>query len=215
MNIGKCGFFMRKDYGQIILFGMISIIILWIMKYVLPYFLPFAVALITVVPLHASFIRKGRADKKGRGIMAGGIVFILLLVIALVFVGLGTFMMSKAQTLIGNLGRVEQASFEVYVKEDILQPDGTGNYAVWLNGAGELLELQKDTKIETIITDWTGTASIKNLPLGTYYVKEVKAGNGTFLLNPEVKDFYQFTRDDVKLIDYQTHDQIKNIPVAV
>ena len=59
MNIGKCGFFMRKDYGQIILFGMISIIILWIMKYVLPYFLPFAVALITVVPLHASFIRKG------------------------------------------------------------------------------------------------------------------------------------------------------------
>lgn len=109
MNIGKCGFFMRKDYGQIILFGMISIIILWIMKYVLPYFLPFAVALITVVPLHASFIRKGRADKKGRGIMAGGIVFILLLVIALVFVGLGTFMMSKAQTLMGNLGRVEQA----------------------------------------------------------------------------------------------------------
>ena len=109
MNIGKCGFFMRKDYGQIILFGMISIIILWIMKYVLPYFLPFVVALITVVPLHASFIRKGRADKKGRGIMAGGIVFILLLVIALVFVGLGTFMMSKAQTLIGNLNRVEQA----------------------------------------------------------------------------------------------------------
>ena len=86
------------------------------------------------------------------------------------------------------LGRVEQASFEVYVKEDILQPDGTGNYAVWLNGAGELLELQKDTKIETIITDWTGTASIKNLPLGTYYVKEVKAGKGTFLLNPEVKE---------------------------
>ena len=36
-----------------------------------------------------------------------------------------------------------------------------------------------------------------------------------FWLNPEVKDFYQFTRDDVKLIDYQTHDQIKNIPVAI
>ena len=36
-----------------------------------------------------------------------------------------------------------------------------------------------------------------------------------FWLNPEIRDFYQFTRDDVKLIDYQTHDQIKNIPVAV
>ena len=36
-----------------------------------------------------------------------------------------------------------------------------------------------------------------------------------FWLNPEIRDFYQFKRDDVKLIDYQTHDQIKNIPVAV
>ena len=36
-----------------------------------------------------------------------------------------------------------------------------------------------------------------------------------FWLNPEIKDFYQFTRDDVALIDYETHEQIKNIPVAV
>ena len=36
-----------------------------------------------------------------------------------------------------------------------------------------------------------------------------------FWLNPEVKDFYKFTRDDVKLIDYETHEQIKNIPVAI
>ena len=36
-----------------------------------------------------------------------------------------------------------------------------------------------------------------------------------FWLNPEVKNFYDFTPDDVKLIDYETHEQIKNIPVAV
>ena len=36
-----------------------------------------------------------------------------------------------------------------------------------------------------------------------------------FWLNPEVTDFYAFTSDDVKLIDYETHDQIRNIPVAV
>lgn len=36
-----------------------------------------------------------------------------------------------------------------------------------------------------------------------------------FWLNPEVKDFYEFTRDDVKLLDYETHEQIKNIPVAI
>lgn len=36
-----------------------------------------------------------------------------------------------------------------------------------------------------------------------------------FWLNPEVKDFYDFTPDDVKLLDYETHEQIKNIPVAI
>ena len=36
-----------------------------------------------------------------------------------------------------------------------------------------------------------------------------------FWLNPEVKDFYQFTPDDVRLDDYVTGPQIKNIPIAV
>lgn len=34
-------------------------------------------------------------------------------------------------------------------------------------------------------------------------------------INPDVTDFYQFKTEDVQLIDYQTHDQIKNIPVAI
>ncbi len=36
-----------------------------------------------------------------------------------------------------------------------------------------------------------------------------------FWLNPEITDFYQFTKNDVKLIDYQHGEQIRNIPVAV
>ena len=36
-----------------------------------------------------------------------------------------------------------------------------------------------------------------------------------FWLNPEVKDFYQFTRDDVRLDDYVTGPQVTGIPVAV
>ena len=36
-----------------------------------------------------------------------------------------------------------------------------------------------------------------------------------FHLNPDVKDFYDFTPDDVTLENYETHPQIKNIPVAV
>ena len=36
-----------------------------------------------------------------------------------------------------------------------------------------------------------------------------------FRLNPEITDFYDFTPDDVALDDYQTHPQMKHIPVAV
>ena len=36
-----------------------------------------------------------------------------------------------------------------------------------------------------------------------------------FWLNPDVKGFYDFTPDDVRLDDYQTHPQIKDIPIAV
>lgn len=34
-------------------------------------------------------------------------------------------------------------------------------------------------------------------------------------LNPEVKDFYQFTTDDLHVEDYQFGEQIKDIPIAV
>lgn len=34
-------------------------------------------------------------------------------------------------------------------------------------------------------------------------------------LNPEVKDFYSFTTDDLIIEDYQKNPQIKNIPVAI
>ncbi len=36
-----------------------------------------------------------------------------------------------------------------------------------------------------------------------------------FWLNPEIHDFYEFTRDDVKVIGYETEPQIENIPVAI
>ncbi len=36
-----------------------------------------------------------------------------------------------------------------------------------------------------------------------------------FFINPVIKDFYDFTVDDVRLDDYVTGPQVKNIPVAV
>lgn len=34
-------------------------------------------------------------------------------------------------------------------------------------------------------------------------------------LNPEIKNFYDFTLDDIIVEDYQKNPQIKNIPIAV
>lgn len=34
-------------------------------------------------------------------------------------------------------------------------------------------------------------------------------------LNPEIKDFYDFTTDDVHAEGYETHEQIKDIPIAI
>lgn len=36
-----------------------------------------------------------------------------------------------------------------------------------------------------------------------------------FTLNPDVKDFYEFTTDDILIEDYETNPQIKDIPVAI
>ena len=36
-----------------------------------------------------------------------------------------------------------------------------------------------------------------------------------FRLNPDVKDFYDFTVDDIEITDYQKNPQVKNIPVAI
>ncbi len=36
-----------------------------------------------------------------------------------------------------------------------------------------------------------------------------------FELNPEIKDFYDFTVGDIRVTDYQKNEQIKNIPIAI
>ncbi len=37
----------------------------------------------------------------------------------------------------------------------------------------------------------------------------------SFWMNPEIRDFYAFTKDDFRLDNYETGPQIKNIPIAV
>ncbi|SES09267.1 thymidylate synthase [Lachnobacterium bovis] len=55
----------------------------------------------------------------------------------------------------------------------------------------------------------------RHIPLVEELIKRPQYKAPKFWLNPEIKDFYKFTRDDVKLIDYETGPQITDIPVAI
>ena len=55
----------------------------------------------------------------------------------------------------------------------------------------------------------------RHIPIIREMIKRPTYPAPKFWLNPEIKDFYDFTKADVKLLDYQHNDQIKNIPVAV
>ena len=34
-------------------------------------------------------------------------------------------------------------------------------------------------------------------------------------LDPDIKDFYEFTKDSIKVEDYEKNPQIKDIPIAI
>ena len=55
----------------------------------------------------------------------------------------------------------------------------------------------------------------RHLPIVEELISRETYDAPKFWLNPEVDDFYSFTTDDVKVIDYKKGPQIKNIPIAV
>lgn len=91
---------------------------------------------------------------------------------------------------------VVEAEFEVRAKEDIVSPDG----AVDENG-NPILRYQKDDLVATLVTDENGKATLNNLPLGSYYVKETVAGEN-FVLNTEEKEFTLSCEDDTATVTY-------------
>ena len=52
------------------------------------------------------------------------------------------------------------------------------------------------------------------IPIVKELIKRPQYPAPTFKLNPDVKDFYEFTLDDITIENYQAGPQIKNIPVA-
>ena len=55
----------------------------------------------------------------------------------------------------------------------------------------------------------------RHIPLIEEMLKREPLPAPKFILNPDVHDFYDFTADDVSLENYQHHEQIKNIPIAI
>ncbi len=55
----------------------------------------------------------------------------------------------------------------------------------------------------------------RHIPLVEELISRPTYDAPIFRLNPDVRDFYEFTRDDVSLENYITGPQITNIPVAI
>ena len=55
----------------------------------------------------------------------------------------------------------------------------------------------------------------RHVPMIEELLKREEHSAPTVTLNPDIKDFYQFTTDDLVVEDYEFGPQIKNIPVAV
>lgn len=70
--------------------------------------------------------------------------------------------------------------------------------------AGELVHVIADAHIYD-----------RHVPLIEELIKREQHPAPKFWINPEIRDFYQFTADDIRLDDYKTGPQIRHIPVAV
>lgn len=70
--------------------------------------------------------------------------------------------------------------------------------------AGELLHVIADAHIYD-----------RHIPLVKELISRESYPAPKLWINPEIKDFYDFTTEDLKLIDYQTGPQIRNIPIAI
>lgn len=82
-------------------------------------------------------------------------------------------------------------------KDTIYSPDGAKDEA-----GNPVVRYEKDDLVAKLTTDENGTAVINNLPLGTYYLKEVVAGEN-FVLNTEQKEFTLTAEDDTQAVVYE------------
>ena len=92
---------------------------------------------------------------------------------------------------------VEGAGFELHAKETIYSPDGAKD-----ENGNRIVRYSKDDLVAELTTDAEGKAVVNNLPLGSYYLKETRAGEH-FVLNTEVKEFTLTAKDDTQAVVYE------------
>lgn len=85
-------------------------------------------------------------------------------------------------------------------------------YAVLLHMFAQVCDMQPGELVHVI-----ADAHIydRHIPLVRELISREPHPAPVFWLNPEIKDFYEFTRDDVRLENYETGPQITNIPIAI
>ena len=85
-------------------------------------------------------------------------------------------------------------------------------YAVLVHMLAQVCEMQVGELVHVI-----ADAHIydRHIPIVKELIEREQYPAPTFWINPEIKDFYEFTTDDIKLIDYVTGEQIKDIPIAI
>lgn len=103
-------------------------------------------------------------------------------------------------------GNLTEVTFDVFAEEDIKAADGVSEDYY---KAGD--------KVATIVTDENGIASLENLPLGKYYVKEVKTAHG-YVLDEEIRHIDLTYRDqDTPVVtfndEWQNHRQRVEVSV--
>lgn len=79
------------------------------------------------------------------------------------------------------------ATFEIIAAEDIMTPDGT-------------IRAQKDTVVDTVVTDEDGLAESKELYLGKYLIREKEQPDGYLLLNEDLKVELTYKDQDTPVV---------------
>lgn len=92
---------------------------------------------------------------------------------------------------------VEGAEFALYAKDTIYSPDGMKD-----GNGNPIIRYDKDDLVAELTTDKDGKAVVNNLPLGSYYLRETKAGEH-FVLNTEMKEFTLTAEDDTQAVVYE------------